>query len=129
MKKAGEILCAHFPWAMCLNGDEHVLSLFFSDLSRLGAIKVIFLFNYMLHLQNSHFLEATCLESMQTLQHIWKWCQSFHAQFMAQASIFNDGHKIELLCGAGTRFATWFYAMHWLLRLKRALKDNSWCCI
>ncbi len=41
---------------------------------------------------------------------------------MAQASIFNDGRKIGLLQGAGTHFATWFYAMHWLLRLKRALK-------
>ncbi len=41
---------------------------------------------------------------------------------MAQASIFNDGRKIGLLRGAGTQFATWFYAMHRLLRLKRALK-------
>ncbi len=47
---------------------------------------------------------------------------AIHAQFMAQASIFNDGHKIGLLHGAGTHFATWFYAMHCLLRLKRALK-------
>ena len=47
---------------------------------------------------------------------------AIHAQFMAQASIFNDGRNIGLLRGAGTRFATWFYAIHWLLRLKRALK-------
>ncbi len=47
---------------------------------------------------------------------------AIHAQFMAQASIFNDGRKIGLLQGEGTRFATRFYAMHWLLRLKRALK-------
>ncbi len=47
---------------------------------------------------------------------------AIHAQFMAQASIFNDGRKIGLFRGAGTCFATWFYAMHWLLRLKRALK-------
>ncbi len=47
---------------------------------------------------------------------------AIHAEFMAQASIFNDGCKIGLLRGAGTHFATWFYAMHWLLRLKRALK-------
>ncbi len=42
VQKAGQILCAHFPWAMCFHSGEHVLSLFFSDLSRLGAIKVIF---------------------------------------------------------------------------------------
>ncbi len=47
---------------------------------------------------------------------------AIHAQFMAQASIFNDGRKIGLLRGAGTGFTTWFYAMDRLLRLKRALK-------
>lgn len=41
---------------------------------------------------------------------------------MAQSSSFNEGRKIGLFRGAGTRFATWFYAMHRLLRLKRALK-------
>ncbi len=30
--------------------------------------------------------------------------------------------KIGLLRGAGTRFATWFYAMHIALRMKPALK-------
>ncbi len=40
LQKAGRILCANFPQAMCFHGGEHVLSLFFSDLSRLGAIKV-----------------------------------------------------------------------------------------
>ncbi len=33
VQKEGQILCAHFPWAMCFHGREHVLSLFFSDLS------------------------------------------------------------------------------------------------
>ncbi len=42
VQKAGQILCAHFPRAMCFHGGEHVLSLFFSDLSRLGAIEVSF---------------------------------------------------------------------------------------
>ncbi len=42
MQKAGKIMCAHFPEAMCFHGGEHILSLFFSDLSRLGAIKASF---------------------------------------------------------------------------------------
>ncbi len=42
VQKVGQILCAHFPWGMCFHGGEHILSLFFSDLSRLGAIKVSF---------------------------------------------------------------------------------------
>ncbi len=44
-----------------------------------------------------------------------------HAQFMTQASALNNGKRIGLLRGAGTRFSTWFYAMHHLLRQKRAL--------
>ncbi len=42
MQKAGQILCAHFPRAMCFHSGDHVLSLFFSDLLRVGAIKVSF---------------------------------------------------------------------------------------
>ncbi len=72
MQKAGQILCLHFPRAMCFHGGEHVLSLFFSDLSRLGAIKVSFFsFFYFFYFQLTHMLLAACLESMQTLQHIW----------------------------------------------------------
>ena len=45
-----------------------------------------------------------------------------YAQFIAQAAAYNNGKKIGLLRGAGTRFATWFYAMHRALRMKPALK-------
>ncbi len=41
---------------------------------------------------------------------------------MVQASKFNNVCKIGLLEGSGTCSATWFYAMHRLLRLKTALK-------
>lgn len=40
---------------------------------------------------------------------------------MAQSAVFNNGKKIGLLRGASTRFATWFYAMMRILRLKDAL--------
>ncbi len=46
---------------------------------------------------------------------------AIHTQFMAQSSLYNKGRLISLLQGAGTRFATWFYAMHRALHLKRAL--------
>ncbi len=35
--------------------------------------------------------------------------------------MFNKRHKIGILCGAGTRFASWFYAMIGILHLKDAL--------
>ena len=44
-----------------------------------------------------------------------------YAQFLAQAAIHNKGKKIGLLRGAGTRFATWFYAMMGILTLTDAI--------
>ena len=45
-----------------------------------------------------------------------------YAQFIAQTSSYNNGRAIGLLRGAGTRMATWFYAMHRMLRLHVPLK-------
>lgn len=44
-----------------------------------------------------------------------------HAQFMSQSTLLNNGRKVNLLRGAGTRMASWFYAMHRALRVKPAL--------
>ncbi len=69
----GQILCAYFMQAMCFHGGEHVLSLFFSDLSRIGARKVFvilfFLFNQFL----SNTLTVSCPENLQERQYIWQW--------------------------------------------------------
>jgi hypothetical protein len=46
---------------------------------------------------------------------------AIYAQFMAQSSMYNKGQPVGLLHGAGTRFASWFYAMHRALRLRQAL--------
>ena len=43
-----------------------------------------------------------------------------YAIFMTQSAMHNRGKKIGPLRGAGTRFATWFYAFIRLLRLKDA---------
>ncbi len=40
VQKAGEILCATYPWAYFFHGGEHVLSLLFSDLANFQPIKV-----------------------------------------------------------------------------------------
>ena len=44
-----------------------------------------------------------------------------HAQFMSQASLYNNGRSLGLLCGADTRMASFFYSMHRCLRQRRAL--------
>lgn len=46
---------------------------------------------------------------------------AIYAQFMEQSALANRGRKVGLLRGAGTRFATWFYAMMRLLRMRNAL--------
>ena len=40
---------------------------------------------------------------------------------MGHSKQMNKGKAVGLLRGAGTRFATWFYAMHRLLRQKKVL--------
>ncbi len=44
-----------------------------------------------------------------------------HAQFLTQTSALNNAKRIDLLQGAGTRFATWLYAMYQLLSQKQVL--------
>ena len=41
VQKAGRMLNAKYPRAYALTGGEHVISSFFSDLVKMGAIKVI----------------------------------------------------------------------------------------
>jgi hypothetical protein len=41
--------------------------------------------------------------------------------FMVQSSLYNKGRLVGLLQGAGTQFATWFYAMHQALHLRQVL--------
>ena len=43
-----------------------------------------------------------------------------YAQFMAQSALENQGRKVGLLRGAGTRMALWFYAMMRALRLRQS---------
>jgi len=40
VQKAGEVLSVHYPRAVCLHGAEHVISLYFADISKLPPIKV-----------------------------------------------------------------------------------------
>ncbi len=44
VQTAGAILCARYPCAMCFHEGEHVLSLFFSDLSKIKPIQVSYIF-------------------------------------------------------------------------------------
>ena len=39
-QKAGRLLVAKYPRALCLHGGEHVISLFFADLAKMSPIRV-----------------------------------------------------------------------------------------
>ena len=104
VQKGGAILVAKHPRSFCFHGGEHVLSLFFSSLSRIKPIKLLILKTcrlYNVFGSGAH--------------------HAIYAQFMAQTSNYNKGRPVGLLRGAGTRFASWFYAMHRVLRLRQAL--------
>ena len=50
VQKAGQVLMAKFPRSFCFHGGEHVVSLFFTDLSKIDPVRVcymfLFIFNY-----------------------------------------------------------------------------------
>jgi hypothetical protein len=107
VQKAGQILMAKFPRTFCFHGGEHVVSLFFSSIAKIRPIKLLILKTCRLY----NVLGSGANHAI-------------HAQFIAQSALANKGKQIDLLHGAGTRFASWFYAMMRLLCLKEPLKST-----
>jgi len=61
VQKAGEILVAKFPHSFCFHGGEHVVSLFFSSISKIKPIKVSLLGNKLLEsVKYAHLLFPCC---------------------------------------------------------------------
>ncbi len=107
VQKAGQILMAKLPRTFCFHGGEHVVSHFFSSIAKIRPIKLLILKTCRLY--NVFGSGAN---------------HAIHAQFIAQ-SLANKDKQVGLLRGAGTRFASWFYAMMHLLCLKEPLKSTS----
>ncbi len=107
VQKAGQILMANFPRTFCFHGGEPVVSLFFSSIAKIKPIKLMIL-------KTCNFYNVFGSGANHTI----------HAQFMAQSALANKGKQAGLLHGASTRFASWFYAMMRLLRLKQPLKST-----
>ncbi len=106
VQTAGAILFARYPRAMCFHGGEHVLSMFFSDLSKCKPIQVrsIF-FAVIFYFYILHFLQLLVLKCCRLYNDFGSGAShGIYAQFIAQAAAFNNGKKIGLLHGAGTRF-------------------------
>ncbi len=107
VQKAGQILMAMFPRTFDFHGREHVVSLFFSSIAKIRPIKLLIL-------KTCRFYNVFGSGANHAI----------HAQFIAQSALANKGKQVGLLHGAGTRFASWFYAMMCLLRLKEPLKST-----
>jgi hypothetical protein len=105
VQKAGRVIEACYPQVSVLHGIEHVVSLFFSDVSRLPFVQFLVI-NY---------------------RRIYRvfGSGSMHAPytiFQKQLFTFNGGTKIGLIRAADTRMAGYFLAFHRMLRLRPALE-------
>ncbi len=67
VQTAGAILCARYPRAMCFHGGEHVLSLFFSDLSKIKSIQVSQIYSAFFALLLTDKLSVACSEMLQVI--------------------------------------------------------------
>ena len=67
VQTAGAILCARYPRAMCFHGGEHVLSLFFSDLSKIKSIQVSQIYSAFFALSLTDKLSVACSEMLQVI--------------------------------------------------------------
>jgi hypothetical protein len=105
VQKAGRVLEARYPQVSVLHGVEHVVSLFFNDVSRLRFVHFLIV-NYrrIYRVFGSGAMHAP------------------YAIFQKQAQTFNGGTKIGLIHAADTRMAGYFLAFHRMLRLKPALE-------
>jgi hypothetical protein len=127
VQKAGEVLMARFPRTFCLHGGKHVVSLFFSSITNIKPVKVCCVFALSGYIQS---IDSQFFPFLQIL--ILKTCRLYnvfgsganhgnYAQIMAQSAMANKGCLVNLLRGAGTRMALWFYAVVHLLRLRQPL--------
>ncbi len=87
VQTAGQILCATYPQEMYFHGGDHILSLFFSNISKLKPIEVSP--NFLLLM---YFILCSCLLSSAAGSAILGSGASrrIYAQLIAQATEFNN---------------------------------------
>jgi hypothetical protein len=105
VQKAGKIMQVRYPLVMVLHGAEHVVSLFFKDLSNIQVVK----HQIVRHCYIYRVLGSGAMHSP-------------YALFQRQARAFNNGRPIGLLRASDTRMTGYFMAMHRDLRLKQDLQ-------
>ena len=111
VQKAGELLSQKYPQLSVFHGAEHVVSLFFNDLFKEIPVMKTFVQNYQLlykyfGMGSSH---------------------KIYAVFSKYAEESNKGIKIGLIRAAETRMGGYWYCFLWLLRLRSALIQTTYC--
>jgi hypothetical protein len=105
VQKAGKIMQVHYPRVMVLHRAEHVVSLFFKDLSNIQVVK----HHIMRHRVIYRVFESGAMHSP-------------YALFQRHTRAFNNGRPIGLLRASNTRMAGYFMAMNRDLLLNQALQ-------
>ena len=105
VQKAGRVIEAKYPQVSVLHGVEHVVSLFFADVSKLRFVQFLIM-NYrrVYRVFGSGAMHAP------------------YAMFHRNTQTFNGGKRIGLIRAADTRMAGYFIAFHRMLRLRPALE-------
>ncbi len=115
VQKVGQIMCKTFPWAYCFDVSKNFVSLLQLSI-KVEANQG----------KNQLFTEKSCHLSW---SQDCRLCDVFglganhniNVQFMTHLSATAYVKRIGLLWGAGTRFVTWFYALHCLLHQTKVL--------
>ena len=127
VQKAGQVVEVVFPRVSVLHGSEHCLSLTFTDIAKIPAIKVSTI------TCGNDYTVSTIANIVRLLQLlILKTSRIYrvfgsgsfhapHAQFQDAVKTANKGRAANLLRAAKTRMSYFFYAMHRSLRLSNQL--------
>jgi hypothetical protein len=76
VQKAGLVLEAKYPRTFCFHGGEHVVSLFFTSLSKIKPIKVcisLALYLFVIMPLTYHLCPDFDSKNMQDVQYVWLW--------------------------------------------------------
>ncbi|KAL7529290.1 hypothetical protein ACHAWF_002926 [Thalassiosira exigua] len=100
MQKAGEVIAAHYPHAAVMHVVDHVVSLFFCDIAKCVPQQISLSFQRLIK-KICRLYNVICCGVVHAV----------YAIFMEISAMMNGGKTICLLCGAGSCFASFFYAM------------------
>jgi hypothetical protein len=110
MLNAGKLLQEIYPRITIIHGSEHVISLFCKDVLALPPIKVV-------------------VDKYRIIYSVFGNGQRHmpYSLFQQRSRQYNNGRGIGLIKAADTRMGGYWYCLHRMLRLRRALLSSISC--